>query len=262
MKIVGLCLVVALLASAVAVASASATTLTFLLPGGKLQDFSSKAGPGVLVAKSGTSGENIVECKSATNTGSVLNHTDLIENVLIRFEKCTSKILTTTYTCSSGSEEGVIKTNELNGQLGLFTSATSNETRAGIVLKAEPNATTNPNTLFAEFTCTHSSESVPVKVRGKERGTSGEKGGIIAEVLPESVDRSIPAGDPGFLTYKTNASPHRYIQLPNTLVVLGTSVTELLLEANFKNETTWNLAGLEQEKDVEIFFLELAEIST
>jgi hypothetical protein len=255
-KIMGLCLVAAFVMSAVAVSSAFATTITFLFPngGGAKPNFSSKTGAGTLFSKSGAE----VKCTSATNTGSVEPGTDRARSVLIAFAGCTSKILTTTYTCGPG---GVIKTFQLEGQLGLFTNSSS-ESRVGLVQKAEVNATSNPKTLFAEFSCTHSTETIEIKVKGKERGTTKELGGIIAEVLPESVETLLDKGEPGFLTYTNNAT-NKYIQIPTSLTVLGTTVTELLLESSISNVNggAFELSAIHENENVELFFLESMKIS-
>lgn len=256
-KIIGLGLVAAFLASVVAVASASATTITFLFPEGaaKLQDFSSKSGKGKLVVKSGEKGEVEVKCESVTNTGSVLKGTDLAENILIVFRKCTTKLEGKTWNCTSSEQEtGTIKTFELKGELGLFTNASS-ESRVGLVIQPETGLSNNPNNLFAEFKCVFGAKEFTVQVRGHEGG------GVIGEVLPGSVNRSLAVGEPGELSYKNN-STSPWIQEPTSLTVLGKLVDNLYLEAKYGPAAEpFQQAAIVEEEDVKIYFLELAEIS-
>jgi hypothetical protein len=243
LKMAGLSLVAMLMVGIVAAASASAVTVTILYPGGGSKpDFSSKTGPGKLATANET-----VECLKATNTGEGVPGTDRVKNVVITFEGCKATIKEVQAKCnSSGSGPEVIKTFPLEGEFGSFGEKT------GLVLKA---LTTNKETLFAEFSCA----TTKVKVRGKERGTSGERGGIIAEILPESVNKLIDVGKAALLTYKqAEKEPTR--QSPNELTVLGTNVTALLLEAT-SGGSGFELAGLEEEKNVEIFGLESFEIS-
>ncbi len=249
-KMLGLCLVAVLALGAVAAGSASAKTVTILFPnGGSKPNFSSIAGKGFLVQKSGAK----IECESARNTGEAVPGTDQLRKVVIIFKECGAKVSGVTQKCNtSGQSAGTIKTFSLEGNAGYINES---EKLVGDVLKAEVNATTNPNTLFTEFECT---VAFKVKVRGKERGTSGEKGGIIAELLPGQINKLIDPGTAVKLSYKkgTNA----YEQARQTLTTLGSTVSELLLEST-SGGSGFELAGLEEETDVELFFLESIEIS-
>jgi hypothetical protein len=251
-KSLGLCLVAVFALGAVMASSAFAEAL-FLFPEGaaKLQAFSSRTGSGKLVAKSGAK----VECTSATNTGEVENKTDRIEKVLIIFKGCEIEVLAKKHKCTTaGQAEGVIKTFQLNGNLGLLNK-TGEAEKVGLVLKAEVNATENPKTLFAEFECAGLGK---VRVKGKERASNKELGGIIAEILPTSVETLIDKGEPGLLTYKKGTAA--WEQQWQSLTVLSEGlVDELLLESS-TNNAAFELSGLEENEDVEIFFLESVRI--
>lgn len=252
-KSLGLCLVAVFALGAVMASSAFAEA-EFLFPEGAatLQDFSSKTGAGELVAKNG----GTVTCTSATNLGQVENKTDRIEKVLIIFKGCETEVLAKKHKCTTaGQAEGVIKTFQLNGNLGLLNK-TGEEEKTGQVLKAEEGLSENPKNLFAEFECASVGK---VRVKGKERGTSKELGGIIAEILPGSVEKLIDKGEAGLLTYKKGKEA--WEQKWQSLTVLGTLVDELLLESS-TNNAAFELAGLEQEKNVEIFFLESVKIDS
>ena len=163
-KIMGLCLVAAFLMSAVAVATASATKPEFRFSGAA-KGFSSKSGAGVLVQKaSATSEENgsKVECTSDTDNGEIegASGTDKVTNVLVLFSGCKATVLAKEYTCTtSGQLPGVIKTNQLEGQLGYINES---KKEVGLVLKPKP-----PAELFAEFECTRNAEKLTIKVRGE-----------------------------------------------------------------------------------------------
>lgn len=250
-KSLGLCLV-AVFALGAVVASSAFAEAEFLFPEGAatLQDFSSKSGAGKLVAKSGAE----VKCASETSLGQVENKTDRVEKVSIVFKGCETEVLAKKHKCTTaGQAEGVIKTFQLNGNLGLINK-TGEAENTGLVLKAEEGLSENPKNLFAEFEC---KEVGKVRVKGKERTSNKELGGIIAEILPESVEKLIDKGEPGFLTYKKGASA--WEQKWQSLTVLGTLVDELLLESS-TNNAAFELSGLEQEKDVEMFFLESVKI--
>jgi hypothetical protein len=246
-KMVGLCLAAVFVMSAVVVASASAEGALFLFPNaanGSSQDFSSKTKGGELHQKGGEK----VTCTSATNTGVAIAHSDKVQNVLIVFQGCETEILGEKKKCNTASEPvGVIKTNQLSGNLGLLNK-TGEAEKVGLVLKAE--AATG---LFAEFECT---AVVKVKVKGREI-SSTERAGIIAEILPESVEKLIDKGEAGFLTYNHGAEP--WEQQWKSLTTLGALVDELLLESSIDG-TAFELAAIQEEKNVEIFFLESVRI--
>ncbi len=165
LKVMGLCLVAAFVMSAVAVATASAAKPEFLFRGtGSARAFSSKqTTEGVLETSKGEE----VKCKAATNYGTFKNAKE-VENVLISFTGCTATITLKTYTCTSkGANEGEIKTFDLQGKLGYINAA---EKKVGILLSPEVNATKNPKTLFAEFTCTKGSEKIEIKTKGSTIG--------------------------------------------------------------------------------------------
>ena len=124
----------------------------------------------------------------------------------------------------------------------------------GYVLKAEEGNSENTNNFFAEFSCA----TTKVKVRGKERGTSGEKGGIVAEILPGQINKTIAAGTAVKATYKKGTEP--FEQAQQALTTLGSTVSGLLLESS-SGGSGFELAGLEQTGDVELFGLETIEIS-
>jgi hypothetical protein len=251
LKITGLCLAAAFALSAVVASSAFAEAL-FLFPEGvaKLQAFSSKAGGGELVMKSGAE----VKCESATNKGEVENKTDRIERVLIAFTECSLTILDKTHLCTSEDQApGVIKTFGLNGNLGLLNKTGETE-KTGLVLKAEEGLSENPLNLFAEFECTGVGK---VSVKGKQIKGSKELGGIIAEILPESIEKLLDRGEAVLLSYKKGKE--RWEQQWRSLTASGTLVEELLLEAALNNKP-FELAGLAESKDVEFFFLESVKI--
>ena len=244
-KIMGLCLVAAFVASVVAVASASAAgSPLFLFPaGGTKPQFSSVGGAGVLVQKaSPTSEENgaEVKCTSAADTGEIAGDmTDRAINVVVTFKGCTSKIALTTYKCQSGAVAEEIKTNQLEGQLGYISEA--NKT-VGLMLK--PQA---PATLFAEFECTKGIEKFKVKVRGE----------IIGEITP--VNKLVDPQEHFTLKYKTNAV-RKWEQVPNELTVLGQKRTALLLESSIGLISGGAFLFSAIETTVEIFPLQSTEI--
>jgi hypothetical protein len=247
-KSLGLCLVAVFALGAVMASSAFAEAL-FLFPkegAAKLQDFSSKSGGGFLVAKSGAT----VECTSATNTGEVENKTDRTEKVLIVFKGCEIEVLAKRHICTTaGQASGVIKTFQLNGNLGLLNK-TGEAEKTGLVLKAEEGLSENPKNLFAEFECANVGK---VRVKGKKREGSEELGGIIAEILSKSIEKLIDPGEAGLLTYKKGKEA--WEQQWQSLTVLGALVDALLLESSTNNKE-FELSGLEEKEDVEIFFLE------
>jgi hypothetical protein len=245
-KMVGLCLAAVFVMSAVVVASASAEGALFLFPNAtnQLQDFSSKTGAGKLVQKNGAE----VKCTSATNTGEAVGHSDKVEKVLIVFQGCIVKLLGEEKKCTtSGQPAGFIRTNQLSGNLGLLNK-TGEAEKVGLVLKAE-----EPTGLFAEFEC---GAAVKVKVRGREI-SSTERAGIIAEVLPGSVEKLIDPGEAGLLTYKHGTE--LWEQQWKSLTTLGALVDELLLESSIDG-SAFELAAIEEAENVSIFFLESVRI--
>lgn len=243
MKIMGLCLAAAFLVSAVAVASASAVGPVFLFSG-TAKGFSSKSGAGTLVQKNPTSEANgsEVKCTSDTDTGEIegATDTDKVTNVLVVFSGCTSTVLTETYTCTtSGQAAGVIKTNQLEGQLGYISES---EKTVGLVLKPK-----SPATLFAEFECEKAGHKISIKVKGE----------IIGKITP--VNELVSAGGHFTLKYKYNATK-KWVQEPNELKVLGETKTGLLLESSISNvgEGKFSLSGIETTD--EIFVLQSTEI--
>jgi hypothetical protein len=247
LSIAGVCLAVTLAMSAAATATAAASNPLFVLPGGGAKPaFSSLSGKTKLVVKSGAE----VKCESARDTGEVVPGTQRAKNISILFKECATKISGETVKCtSSGQSSGTVKTFQLEGQLGYINES---EKKVGLVLKAEVNATANPNTLFAEFSCS----VAKVKIRGKERGVSGEKGGIIGEVTP--VNKLV---DPGshILGSFAQVTGELWRQSPTALTVLGTTTTELLLETAIAGGG-FELSGLAAED--EIFALESVEVCT
>jgi hypothetical protein len=243
-KLVGLCLVAAFGMSAVAATTALASEgpiFSFPNGGGAKPDFSSVAGGGKFVTTA--SGEKVtIECTAARNTGVAVAGTDRVEKVVITFTGCTEKIKEATVKCGaapSGANE-TITTNSLSGQLGYLHVGTP--LTVGLILKSESE-------LFAEFKCSLDT----VKVRGREIKEK-EFAGIIAEVLPESLNKLIDPGTAGLLTYKQEPAGEPK-QALRELTVLGTPIKELLLTAS-TGGGAFELAGLEEEKNVELFFLE------
>ena len=116
LKMLGLCLVAGLVASAVAVGSASAKTVTILFPnGGAKPNLSSVAGKGFLRQKDGAE----VKCEAGRNLGRAVPGTDLIRNVVILFTGCVFEHEGVKANCSSsGQATGVIKTFNLYADLG------------------------------------------------------------------------------------------------------------------------------------------------
>lgn len=247
-KSLGLCLVAVLAVGAVAAGSASANTQTILFPeGGAKPDFSSITGKGVLHAKGGLA----INCESARNSGEARPGTDILRNIRILFSGCGATIQEKVLSCNStGQPSGSIQTFPLLAELGSLTVGT--ELVGAYVLTAETGISGNSNNLFAEFKCA----TTTVKVRGKERGTSGEKGGIIGELASKETKFAKKTAVP--IAYKqVTGKPEE--QLRQSLTVLGTLVDELLLEAS--SGSGFELAGLEEEKPVELFFLEEVEFS-
>jgi hypothetical protein len=245
-KMVGLCLAAVFVMSAVVVASASAEGALFLFPNAtnQLQDFSSKTGGAKLVQKNGAE----LSCLSATNTGEAVGHSDKVEKVLIVLRECATKILGETKKCTSpGQPAGIVKTNQLSGNLGLLNKAGEAE-KVGLVLKAE-----EPTGLFAEFEC---GAAIKVKVRGREI-SSTERGGLIGEVLPGSVEKLIDPGEAVFLTCKKGTEP--WEQQWKSLTTLGALVDELLLETSIDG-SAFELAAVEATENISFFFLESVRI--
>jgi hypothetical protein len=255
-KSLGLCLVVVFALGAVMAGTASASTQTILFKeGGSKPDFSSIAGKGLLVTKNAE-----IKCASARNSGEAKPGTDLLRNIRILFAKCKLKIKTEELECnSSGQPAGSIETFPLLAELGDIKSG--EPLIVGYVLTAEPGISENPNTLFAEFSC---GAIEKVKVRGREVG--GVKGGIIGEILEKGsgggsqVNTLIDKGTPVLASYKQK-SGEPTVQNVTSLTVLNVSHSELLLEAAVTGGSGFELAGLEQEGDVELFFLESVEFS-
>jgi len=155
-KSLGLCLVAMFALGAVTASSAFAEEPpTFLFKGHPARAFSSKQfGEGTLET---TKGET-VKCTGGTNTGTFENE-KRARDVLISFTGCKAKILTTTYECkSAGANTEEIRSKDLLGRLGWISKANS---EVGILFNSE-----EASGLFAEFTCTHSSTNVEIKVRG------------------------------------------------------------------------------------------------
>jgi hypothetical protein len=145
LKIAVLCLAAVFMVSAVATSTAFAEAL-FLFPEGaaKLQAFSAKSGTSRLVAKSGAD----LACSSHTITGEVENKTDRVEHVVIISRGCNVTVLGKTHPCTSlGEPEGVTKTYQLNGNLGLLNK-TGEAEKVGLVLKAEEGLSENPKKLI------------------------------------------------------------------------------------------------------------------
>ena len=255
-KSLGLCLVAVFALGAVVAGTASAKTVTLLFKeGGKKPNFSSVVSEeGFLVQKSGAE----VKCTSARNSGEAVPGTDSARNIRILFSGCTFKEIPCK---STGQPSGSIQTFPLQADYGDIEEGSGTKLIVGYVLKAEVNATTNPNTLFAEFECGAAGK---VKVRGKERGTSGEKGGIIGEILPlgpthePQVNRLIDKGTPILVTYRKGKE--KFEQGRQTLTTLGSTISELLLESS-SGGSGFELAAIEQKGDTELFFLESVEIS-
>jgi hypothetical protein len=246
-KMVGLCLAAVFVVSAVVVASASAEGALFLFPNaanGSAQDFSSKTGGAKLGQKNGSE----ITCTSSTGSGEAIAHSDKVEKALIVFQGCSVTILGETKKCTtSGQPTGIVKTNQLSGNLGLLNK-TGEAEKVGLVLKAE-----EPIGLFAEFEC---GAVVRVKVRGREI-SSTERAGIIAEVLPGSVEKLIDKGEAGLLTFKHGTE--RWEQQWRSLTTLGALVDELLLESAIDG-SAFELAAIEDAENVSIFFLESVRI--
>lgn len=165
-KLFALCLTVALAGCAIAtaVASAEAPVFGFL---GETDTFSSKGGALELET---TKGE-VVKCNKMTAPGPEggANYT---EDFSPTFTGCTATILTKTFKCkSSGAAEEEIKGFLLQANLG-WLDETKGE--VGVSLSPEEDVEGNPSNLFAEFTCTRSSETINVKV----------KGSVIGEITP------------------------------------------------------------------------------
>lgn len=165
MKIMGLCLAVAFVMSAVAVATASATTPEFRFAAGS-KVFSSVSGPGTLQQKSGAT----VKCTSDSDTGEIegASGSKKARNVVVTFKGCTSTILTEVYKCKTATRnEEEIRTNNLEGELGYIKGIAPRE--VGLLLKPEA-----PATLYAEFECLKTGKpTVAIKVRGSIIGKIG-----------------------------------------------------------------------------------------
>jgi hypothetical protein len=245
-KIMGLCLVAAFAMSAVASATASAIGPLFLFTG-SATGFSSKSGAGILTQKaSSTSNANgaEVKCKADSDLGEIEGpkQTDRVINVLVLFTGCTSVITAKEYTCTtSGQAAGVIKTNQLEGQLGYISES---KKTVGLVLKPQ-----SPATLFAEFECTRNTEKVAIKVRGE----------IIGEI--KEVNQLVDPGGHFTLNYTPNET-EKWKQEPNELTVLGKVENGLLLESSVSLTGTvkgeFLLSGIKTED--EVFPLQSTEI--
>jgi hypothetical protein len=239
-KVLGLCLVAAFVVSAVAVATASATKPGFRFSG-TAKAFSSKSGAGTLVSKAG----HKVKCTSDRDTGEIegASETDKVTNVIVIFLGCKAEVDGVEVECkSTGANKEEIRSNTLEGQLGYVPPAANK--KVGLVLKSKVE-------LFAEFKCL----TTTVKVRGREI-SAGVFAGIVGEFASGSVNTLISPPNSFVLNYKQNAA-NKWEQEPRELEVLGTTVKELLLEANFG--AGYELSGLETTD--EIFPLQSTEIS-
>lgn len=241
-KIMGLCLVAVFVMSAVAVATASALTPTFLFPGGGSKpQFSSTSGEGKLVTKIGEK-EETVECASDTDTGEIIKGTDKVQNVLVVFAGCKGSIDGDPVKCTSASlAEGQIKTNQLEGDLGYIKNTEPRE--VGLVLKPEASA---PEGLFAEFTCADGSIlKAKIKVKGE----------VIGKIEP--INKLVTTKENFTLKYEhgTSASVQQY----TSLEVLGVKQTGLLLLTKIGTAENFEFSGIKTED--KIFALESAEIS-
>jgi hypothetical protein len=245
MKIMGLCLAAAFVMSAVAVATASATKPEFRFSGTKTA-FSSTSGKGTLVQENGTKEENgsEIKCEKDTDSGEVegVSGTDKVTNVLVLFSECTSKVLTTTYTCTTtGQAKGVIKTNQLEGQLGYISESAKT---VGLVLKPK-----SPATEFASFECESSAKvKIAIKVKGE----------IIAKIT--EVNKLVEPGGHFTLSYARNGTD-KWIQEPNVLTVLGKKEEKLLLESSISNVNSGAYALSAIETTDSVFMLQSTEIS-
>ncbi len=256
-KSLGLCLVAVFALGAVMAGTASASTQTILFKeGGSKPDFSSIASEaGKLVTKFAE-----VKCTSARNSGEAKPGTDLLRNIRILFKECKVKIKTEEISCnSSGQPAGSIQTFPLLAELGDIK--TGEPLIVGYVLTAEAGISENPNTLFVEFSC---GATIKIKVRGREVG--GVKGGIIGEILEKGsgggsqVNTLIDKGTPVLASYKQKTGEPT-VQAVTSLTVLNVEHKELLLETAITGGGGFELAGLEQKGDVELFFLESVEFS-
>ncbi len=254
-KSLGLCLVAVFALNAVAAASASATEPVFLFAlSTATGDFSSKTAGGRLKTING----HKVECTSATNTGRAVPETDKVERVLIVFSGCRAELQAgSTVPCkSSGQGKEVIKTEQLKGNLGYIEEGTGEHLKVGLVLLPEAS-----EGLFAEFKCEEGAIKETIKVRGRNGG------GVIAAVLPNSIEKLIgnynkdekeDTPTPGFLTYNEESAG---IQQYRSLKVLGKLVDELLLETKIGGAAReWELSSIQEEENVEIFFLDSVKI--
>jgi hypothetical protein len=251
-KVMGLCLVAAFAMSAVAAATALAAegpTILFPNGGGAKPNFSSVAGKGKLVSTVLAGAEKVeVKCTAGRNAGVAVPGTDRVEKVVITFTGCTGTVKGASVKCGSTASDGAnetITTNSLSGQLGYLHLGSP--LTVGLVLKSESE-------LFAEFNCSLNK----IRVRGKEIKEK-EFAGIIAEVLPESLNKLIDPGTAGLLSYKQEPAGEPKQKL-RELTVLGTPLKELLLTASL-GAGAFELAGLEEEKNVELFFLESVLLS-
>jgi hypothetical protein len=254
-KSLGLCLVAVFALGAVVAGTASASTQTILFKeGGSKPGFSSRAGAGKIVTKFSE-----VKCESGRTTGEAVPGTDLARKIIITLNGCKAKIKTEELKCnSSGQPAGSIKTFPLlseGGQIRVGPPLID-----GSVLTAEPGISENPNTLFAEFSC---GATIKVKVRGKEVG--GVKGGIVGELLEKGsgggsqVNTLIDKGTPVLGSIKQITGEP--VQAVTSLTVLNIEHKELLLELAITGGGGFELAGFEQQGDVETFFLESVEFS-
>ncbi len=239
MKIMGLCLVAAFVMSAVAVATASASTPGFIFSGTN-KAFSSKSGEGKLVAKSGENGELEVKCTSDKDRGEVsgASGTDKVTNVVVTFNGCTLKVLLESYACSNAGKEEII-TNTLEGELGYVKGTL----KVGLVLLPKESSAG-----FAEFKCVHSTKTVTVKVTGE----------VIGEIPSTSLNVLIDP--PGHFSLLYEHLTKNYEQQYQELEVLGSLLTKLTLSTETSLEPGKLLQSAITTKD-EIFPLESMEIS-
>lgn len=166
-RVVGLCLVAVFAVSAVASASASAALPEFV-PSTK-QTFTSTSGVSTLAA-----GAFTITCEKDTNAGEITG-AKTVGKVVVKFTKCTIKVLFTFECKSKGAANGEIVTNALKGTLGYIEGYGS-----GVGLKLEPETASEYTN--GEIECAGSNK---VKVTGAVIGevtpinTSSTKGELI-----------------------------------------------------------------------------------
>lgn len=242
-KAVGLCLVAVFAVTAVAVASASAEVPTFLFNNNATAtgNFHSHTGEGTLT----TAGGHFVTCLSAENEGRAVPGTDQVEKVKITFKGCFTEEAGKRIPCKSGETAELIDTNLLHGNLGYITKE---PLLVGLLLLPEA-----AGGLFAEFKCELGVIKIPVKVRGRNGG------GIIADVLPNSVEKLLDPGEDGELTIEQSKAG---LQKYTSLEVLGVLHDELLLEAELgSGERTYELSSIQEHENVKVLFEESVKIT-